>query len=150
MHTIHNAGADEVFVLDLPWDAPPLTLNQRMHHRPKGELTRQVRSTARDLALKVGVTSMARPAVTLVWLVTSRHARDEDNIVPTLKALADGLVDAGVAADDTPEFMRKVMPVIHYAKGHHKAPGLFLLTWEAGGETADELLAIRSLRGDDK
>ncbi|WP_162786781.1 hypothetical protein [Janibacter anophelis] len=36
-----------------------------------------------------------------------RRRRDEDNLFATLKPLADGLVDAGVVADDTPDLMRK-------------------------------------------
>lgn len=148
-HTIHSAGQadDEVIVLELPWQSPPLSMNDRMHHLAKGRLVREVRKTAADLAQRTGIGSMVRPSLQLVWLVTTRHKRDTDNVVPTLKALADGIVDAGVAADDTPEFMHKGMPIISYAKGNPKAPGMFLVIWEAGGETADELLAMRALRG---
>lgn len=40
-----------------------------------------------------------------------------DNLVPTLKAAADGLVDAGVVRDDTPDLMTKVMPILHEPDG---------------------------------
>lgn len=142
-HTIYVDPG--VTVLELGYDAPPLTLNQRMHHMAAAALVRGVRANAADLARRVGLGPMKRPAVTLVWLVTTRHKRDEDNVVPTLKALCDGLVDAGVAADDTPEFMHKTMPIIAYAKGHHQAPGLFLTIWEQDGPTEAEVRAVESL-----
>jgi crossover junction endodeoxyribonuclease RusA len=34
--------------------------------------------------------------VPLTWFANTRHRRDADNVVPTLKAACDGLVDAGV------------------------------------------------------
>ena len=33
--------------------------------------------------------------------------------MPTLKALCDGIVDAGIVKDDAPTFMVKDMPVLH-------------------------------------
>ena len=38
--------------------------------------------------------------------------RDDENLVATLKPACDGLVDAGVVVDDTPQYMAKEMPVI--------------------------------------
>ena len=52
-----------------------------------------------------------------MWIVTDARKRDEDNVVPTLKALCDGLVDAGVVADDTPRYMVKHMPKIVLRRG---------------------------------
>ncbi|KAA9133730.1 RusA family crossover junction endodeoxyribonuclease [Microbacterium caowuchunii] len=129
-----------VYTFPLPWSTPPLTLNDRFHRMKEQKLTREIRQTARRLA--DGLDPFVRPTVTLIWLVTTRHRRDVDNIVPTLKALCDGVVDAGLAADDTPEFMHKTMPIIAYAKGHPTAPGLFLTLWEAGEMTPDEKRAL--------
>ena len=145
-HTVHCDQGGDSFVIELPWDRPPLTLNGREHRMEVARTTREVRGTAKTLAQRVGIDRMIRPSLNLVWLVTSRHKRDADNVVPTLKALADGIVDAGVAEDDTPELMHKSMPVIQYAKGHPKAPGLFLVIWEAGGSTADELRALKEIQ----
>lgn len=133
------------YTIPLPWIAPPLTLNQRMHFRPKAKLTAAVRAEGKAAAIRANVPALARPSVQLVWLVTTRHRRDSDNLVATLKALCDGLVDAGVAADDTPEFMHKGMPIIAYAKDHPGAPGLFLTLWESGGMTLDEQRALNEL-----
>ena len=53
----------------------------------------------------------------MTWVVKDRRRRDDENPVSTLKALCDGLVDAGIVPDDTREFMVKNMPVIDYRKG---------------------------------
>ncbi|RKT82736.1 hypothetical protein SAMN05421805_104207 [Saccharopolyspora antimicrobica] len=98
--------------LDLPYERPPLTANQRMHWRPKAEITKNVRHTAATLSRDAKVPALGRCAVRLVWTVTDRRRRDADNLVPTLKACADGLVDAGVVTDDIPELMTKHMPEI--------------------------------------
>lgn len=144
-HLLHASTG--TYVLELPWKTPPLTLNQNLHFRAKADLVRKVRSTAQALAADLRIPAMDRPSLHLVWLVTTRHRRDADNVVATLKALADGLVDAGIAVDDTPEFMHKAMPLIAYAKGHPKAPGLFLVIWDQYGPTPDEERALAELQG---
>lgn len=55
---------------------------------------------------------MHKVRVTMTYLPPDKRRRDSDNLVATLKAVCDGLVDAGVVADDTPAEMEKVMPVI--------------------------------------
>ncbi len=95
-----------------PWASPPLTSNQRMHWARKAKITAQVRDTAALACRRFGPAE--RVEVSLSWIVRTKHRRDADNIVPTLKALCDGLVDAGIVPDDTPEYMVKRMPVIEY------------------------------------
>lgn len=97
------------------WPRPPLTANQRLHWAKRMKLTRAVRERAALELRKFG--QVGRVEVRLVWYVKDRRRRDADNLVPTLKALCDGIVDAGVVRDDTPEFMHKVMPVIEYRPG---------------------------------
>lgn len=142
-HLVHMK--DGVTVLELGMVAPPLTLNQRYHYRQKAKVVAETRQLVADLARRIGMGPMDRPAVQLVWLVENRIARDEDNIVATLKAACDGLVDAGVAPDDKPKHMHKPMPVIAYARGHRKAPGLFLVIWEQPGLTDDQVRALDAL-----
>ncbi|MEV5543094.1 hypothetical protein AB0L13_40365 [Saccharopolyspora shandongensis] len=104
--------APTTYSLALPYERPPLTANQRMHWAPKAEITKNIRHTAATLARNAKVPALDRCAVRLVWTVTDRRRRDADNLVPTLKACADGLVDAGVVADDVPALMTKHMPEI--------------------------------------
>ena len=107
----------ESFVTTLHFDYPraPLTSNQRLHWAHKAKITRQVREKAYLLARRIPELGKCR--VTLTWFVSTQTRRDADNIVPTLKAMCDGIVDAGVVPDDTPDLMDKLMPVIQYEKG---------------------------------
>lgn len=110
--------------IDTPWTRPPLTANQRLHWAKRAELTRAVRGWAAYTFS--GATFPNGPVtVDLTWHVPDRRRRDADNLVPTLKALCDGLVDAGVAADDTPDLMDKRMPQIIHTPGE---PARLVLT----------------------
>lgn len=102
-----------VYVFD--WPRPPLTANQRLHWRARAVLTAEVRGTA-GIAVS-GFPKSDRVDVTLTWVVGDKRRRDADNIVPTLKAICDGIVDAGVVPDDTPDLIVKHMPVIRYEPG---------------------------------
>lgn len=105
------------WTLDLPYERPPLNANQRLHWAKKAALTKQVRAASFWAAKNAGIPTCDRVRVTLTWFVRTTTRRDSDNVVPTLKALCDGLVDAGVVDDDTPTWMQKVMPVIEYRPG---------------------------------
>lgn len=106
------------WALVLPWETPPLTLNQRFAHRAQQwALVKKVRTTGALLVRAQRIPRLGRCRVTLTWYVRTKHRRDADNITATLKALCDGLVDAEVVADDTPELMDKLMPVITYRPG---------------------------------
>ena len=102
----------EIFVKFTDMSRPPLTANQRLHWRKRAVLTRQVRGKTLDLTQIYP--AMKRIQVQLVWWVNDNRRRDVDNIVPTFKAMCDGLVDAGIVPDDTPEFMDKLMPQIQF------------------------------------
>lgn len=97
---------------EFPWTKPPLSLNYRMHHMQAANLTREIRGLMHARARHLP--EMGRCRVELVWYVNTRTKRDDENPVPTLKALCDGLVDAEVVPDDTHEFMVKEMPRIIY------------------------------------
>lgn len=97
------------------WITPPLTENQRLHWRARARVVKDVRAAGRLAFARMR--GHRHVEVTLVWVVADRRRRDEDNITPTLKALCDGMVDAGVVPDDTPQFMAKNMPRIEYRPG---------------------------------
>lgn len=97
------------------WESPPLTANQRHPHwAVEAKLKKQVRG--KTLELTQHFPAMKRISVQLTWWVNDRRRRDTDNLWPTLKACCDGLVDAGLVPDDTPEFMDKPQPQIVYVK----------------------------------
>ena len=101
-----------MYRLEFDYERPPLTSNQRIHWRQRAALTKEVRE--RTAFKAEGIPAMKACTVSLTWVVNDKRRRDADNLVPTLKAMCDGLVDAGVVPDDTPQLMHKVMPVIVY------------------------------------
>lgn len=66
-----------------------------------------------------------RVRVTLVYTPATRRTRDSDNLVGTMKPCVDGLVDAGVVADDDDGHVERGWPVIRPAD--RAAAGLVLL-----------------------
>lgn len=111
----HDAANIQEWSFDFDWTKPPLSLNYRMHHMQAAKLTKEIRRLIHSLARDIP--DLQRCEVTLTWFVNTRTRRDDENPVPTLKALCDGLVDAEIVPDDTNEFMVKNMPVIVYRKG---------------------------------
>lgn len=104
---------DPTWVIRLPWTTPPLTANQRHGHwAKKAAIVRTVRGTSCVLARQHRIPSAAAIRVTLTYHPRRDGRRDAENLVDTLKALCDGLVDAGIVPDDTPDLMVKDMPHI--------------------------------------
>lgn len=81
-----------------------ITANGRIHWRERARRTRGIRAKTRFLAeqqLRDGtLTRLQRAqAVAVIEMPTSRRS-DPGNAAPTVKAIIDGLVDAGVLPDD--------------------------------------------------
>lgn len=93
------------------WQKMPLSMNDRRNRFDHAEQVKYVRRVGRTYAHNLivrGQLETGLPVVVgLVWYVPDRIRRDEDNPTATLKALCDGLVDAGLVPDDTPEWMTK-------------------------------------------
>ena len=98
------------WTLQLPYAKPPLSMNERTHWRSKAAKVATLRRQVAELATGIG--PLDHVVVTLHYVPRDARRRDADNLVPVLKAAADGLVDAGGVLDDTPELMTKHMPVI--------------------------------------
>lgn len=95
-----------------PWAKAPLSLNYRLHKMQEAGIVKRIRG---EMAARGSdLPAMGRCEVELTWVVNDRRKRDEENVVPVLKALCDGLVDAGVVVDDVPQYMTKRMPSIRY------------------------------------
>lgn len=98
---------------DLPWSTPPISLNDRGHWRARAKKVKDVRADAKILAMAAHLPrNLSHVTVQLVYQPRDRRRRDADNLVGTLKAICDGLVDYGMVDDDTPEYMTKHMPRI--------------------------------------
>ncbi|AWY05400.1 RusA-like resolvase [Microbacterium phage Fireman] len=102
--------------LVLNYERPPLSENYRQNRYERARLVRDLRTAAGWWARSLRIRA-ERVEVGLIWVVADGRRRDEDNVVPTLKALCDGLVDGGIVPDDTPQYMVKRMPVIERRDG---------------------------------
>lgn len=97
----------------LPYLSPPLSANQRMHWSVRGRVTREVRSTAAWIARHTKLPAADRLTITLHYRPSTKRRRDAHNLYPLVKALVDGLVDAGIVPDDNTEHVSTPEPVIH-------------------------------------
>jgi len=116
--------ATTTYRLALPWSRPPLTENSRLHHFPKAKLIREIRETGGWLVKQAKIPPVGFCEVTLVWVPSCARNRDDDNPTPTIKALADGIVDAGIVPDDSTKHMRRNPTVIDEPS---KNPGMWLI-----------------------
>lgn len=114
-------------IIPFDWPKPPLGLNDRGHWAKRSPVIADVRQAAMLACrskINRGALKPGEPVeVTLVWYAPDRTRRDADNPVATLKPICDGLVDAGLVPDDTPEWMDKRPVQIIYRKGQ---PGVEL------------------------
>lgn len=115
-------------IIPFDWPRPPLSLNDRPPHwatrNKEAQAVRDAAWLSARSKINRGELSAGEPVeVTLVWYVPDRIRRDADNPVATLKPICDGLVDAGLVPDDTPEWMDKRPVRIIYRKGQ---PGVEL------------------------
>lgn len=79
--------------------ANAINLNQRDHHHVRAVKTKHLRALGRLVALDdKGQYERAHLTVRIGW--PDRRRRDAHNLMPTLKALIDGMVDAGLLPDD--------------------------------------------------
>lgn len=104
-----------LYTIPLTFTKPPLNMNQRMHWAQKAKITKAIRHEAMIRCRATRIRKANHITVQLHYQPRDNRRRDSDNLVPTLKALCDGIVDAGVVTDDTPDYMTKIMPTIHPA-----------------------------------
>jgi crossover junction endodeoxyribonuclease RusA len=104
-------------VLTFGWPRPPLNANQRLHWAQKAKLTRTIREITKMTAQRDNLQAADQITVQLTWVVADKRRRDSDNVYPTFKAMCDGLVDAGIVPDDTPQYMDKRAPLIRHEPG---------------------------------
>jgi crossover junction endodeoxyribonuclease RusA len=120
----------------MEWDLPlpftvPLSMNDSSPMSKVGRMMRADRVKAFRhasfvLAQHAGIPALQRFTVVLNWRPPTNRRRDVENYFATVKPCVDGIVDAGVAPDDTPEYYVSSTPVLHAAiKGD---PGRMWLT----------------------
>lgn len=117
----------------LPYEKNPIPGNKasgRSHWAHTYRAVRSVRDTAFTLARSARIPAQARIRTRLDWEVITQHVRDEDNLVPCMKALVDGIRTAGVIPDDHRRYCLRDMPEIRYApRSPRLRPQAFMRLW---------------------
>ena len=81
---------------------PMLNLNQRYHWAKKAQLTKHWRQLALANAMAAGLPrNLQNVHITAHVIKSTSRQYDVHNLMPTLKACVDGLVDYGLIPDDT-------------------------------------------------
>ena len=89
-------------IIKLPWQRPPLTLNDGGHARHKAAAIKQARADAGWTIRAANLTPIEHAdKVTLHWQLPDRLRRDADGMTATLKPCLDALVDQGILKDDS-------------------------------------------------
>ena len=96
----HGVGMTDMWTVSLPPGEKLLNLNDRVHWRTRDRITRQIRGDSATLVRAARVPSLDRVTMEGVLHPHDRRRRDPHNWVPSFKAMIDGVVDAGVLADD--------------------------------------------------
>jgi len=110
-------------LIPLPYEAPPLRSNKRLHwraeHRHKADIRQVGRLTAKQwMQQHPGTYPLPYPVdVCLIWTVPTRHVRDADSGQPTLKSWQDGAVDAGLLSGDDFTRVRRSYCLIEHKPG---------------------------------
>lgn len=103
--------------IPLSHNKPPLNANQKLHWARRAEIVKQLRTEAFVRARSQKIGTHDHITVQLVYKPKRNLRRDAGNLMPTHKAILDGLVDAGIVPDDTPQYVTEMMPRIEPADG---------------------------------
>lgn len=114
----------------LSMNDPPTTSMGARHKRRN--LIKDIRYDTAMLVREARVPTCERVRVTLIFQPPdldyrgrrTRPRRDPINLTPTLKVVQDGIVDAKVVPDDTPQYMESPLPLIDVP-----APGSDRAAW---------------------
>lgn len=85
-----------------------LTANDKMHWTERSRLTMQLRQWGCLLGREgegVARLHLTRARVEFEFAYPDRRRRDRHNLAPTVKALMDGLIDAGLLPDDADRYL---------------------------------------------
>lgn len=138
-----DGAPDLVVEIVLPWQSPPLSMNDRGVSRgamyAKANEVTNIRQSVMFLLRRHRVPTAARFVdVQLHYLPLDNRRRDTDNAIATLKPVCDAIAAGtkshpgyGLVEDDTPAFMGKPEPIIyHHPKGQQPRMWLTLSIWE--------------------
>lgn len=118
------------YVVPLPWQRPPLTMNSRLSKIEEWRLANVIKSGTALVAKGKVPRDIYPITVELIWYKGDNRVADSDNIATTLKHCIDALVRTGVLPNDSPEYVvRTSQRVIPRKLDPHdrRMPALFLV-----------------------
>lgn len=96
----------EPITLSIPAPADWINLNQRLHWAQRAKLTKAWRNVAHIQARQQGLPKgLGRVSIVATVHKATGRKYDVHNLIPTAKAVIDGLVDYGLIVDDSNEFL---------------------------------------------
>src|SRR3990167_2941520 len=112
-------------ILSLPWPPDELHPNKavRLHWSVKAKARRMYREQVGWLAKEAQIeqlkSSTLKPPVIAqtTFFVPNRRRRDVDNLMASLKAAWDGIVDAGLMKYDNSNLLHHETPIVQYRPG---------------------------------
>jgi crossover junction endodeoxyribonuclease RusA len=93
------------WTLTIPAPVAWLNANDRHDRRRGSPLTKQWRDAAHLYARSAKLPHLGKAHITATLRFRDRRRRDPHNYYPTIKAVIDGLVDYGLLADDSSEYL---------------------------------------------
>ena len=94
-----------------------ITANDKMHWAARARLTKQIRQWGYLLGREgegVARLGLTHARVEVEFAYPDRRRRDRSNLAPTVKALMDGLIDAGLLPDDADHLAGKHLNIPMY------------------------------------
>lgn len=85
-----------------------LSANDKMHWAARSRITKQLRQWGYLLGREgegVARLGLTHARVEMEFAYPDRRRRDRSNLAPTVKAIMDGLIDAGLLPDDADRFL---------------------------------------------
>lgn len=108
-------------VLRLPWPPKDLSPNARPHWAVKQRVTREYRwecfAAAREHFWPQRDRPMGAVTAKVVFVVPTRHRRDLDNAMASIKTAFDALVSVGHLVDDDSKHLKLAAPEMRVQRG---------------------------------
>lgn len=109
-----STDSDQLIEVVFTQPADQINLNDRLHWRPRNDLTQAWRNASYIAGLRTasvhGRPAWGKTVVDVRLPVRTNHKRDPHNWTPTVKAIVDGLTDARFWPDDNSDYVRTNEP----------------------------------------
>lgn len=95
-----------IYKVTIPAPDEFISLNERLHWAPKARRTKAWRTAAKAYARAADLPKgLQRVRVEAFIIKPTNRKYDPHNLMPTLKAAIDGIVDYGLIPDDTADYL---------------------------------------------